>query len=126
MSIKIGIIGSRSLRQIRADVYRILDQVFKKYPDAMLVSGGAVGPDSFAYDYCIENGYDIIVCGAGWIRYGRGAGMRRNMRIVDHADIIIAFYDDKSRGTLDTIKKAKGRKKKVFFYDFSTGRLCAA
>jgi len=50
MMIRIGIIGSRSIRE-KYKIYALLNKIFRRYPDAELVSGGAEGPDSFAYDY---------------------------------------------------------------------------
>jgi predicted Rossmann fold nucleotide-binding protein DprA/Smf involved in DNA uptake len=121
---KIGIIGSRSFNN-KKQVYALLDKIFKKYPDAMLVSGGANGPDSFAYQYCIDYGYDILVCGAGWVRYGKRAGMMRNQRIADNSDIIIAFWDGVSTGTEDCMRKAKDAGKVVYIFNSNTQELIA-
>jgi hypothetical protein len=43
----------------------------------------------------------------------------RNSQIVDYAEEVFAFHDGTSRGTLDTIRKAKkaGKLKKIFSPD---------
>lgn len=122
MMIRIGIIGSRSIRE-KYKIYALLNKIFRRYPEAELVSGGAEGPDSFAYDYCIDYGHDIIVCGAGWKVHGKKAGFIRNMRIAKRADIIIAFWDEISGGTKHCMDYAKKMGKKVYKYDFKTDKL---
>lgn len=119
---QIGVIGSRSFKDKMA-VYSLLDKIFKKYPGAIIVSGGAYGPDSFAFDYCIDYGHDILVCGAGWETYGKIGALMRNQRIADHSDIIIAFWDERSHGTVDCMKKAKRAGRIVYTYDKNTESL---
>ena len=50
---------------------------------------------------------------ADWNKFGKSAGFIRNQQIVDNSDIIIAFQLNKSKGTQDTINKAKLQNKKV-------------
>ncbi len=40
-------------------------------------------------------------------RFGRGAPLRGNAAIVEAADLVLAFWDGKSRGTLDAVAKAR-------------------
>jgi hypothetical protein len=51
-----------------------------------------------------------------WFAHGRVAGLMRNSQIVDYAEEVFAFHDGTSRGTLDTIRKAReaGKLRKVF------------
>jgi hypothetical protein len=44
---------------------------------------------------------------------GRTAGFTSNTTIVRDSDVVIAFWDGKSTGTLDTIEKAKALGKPV-------------
>ena len=44
------------------------------------------------------------------------AGLIRNQKIIDDADIILAIRKPNSRGTLDSIRKAKQKNK--ILYDF--------
>jgi hypothetical protein len=43
---------------------------------------------------------------ANWDRLGRKAGPLRNAHIVANADRVVAFWDGKSRGTLNTVVQA--------------------
>ena len=69
-----------------------------------IISGGAVGVDSCAERYAYLNNVKIQVFLPDYKRYGRAAPIIRNKQIVDYADIVIAFWDGKSKGTLSVIK----------------------
>jgi len=76
-----------------------------------IISGGADGPDTWAYDWAKEHGLNTEIIPAEWKKYGKPAGMIRNTKIVNRADLIIAFWDGSSHGTNDTIEKTKTQKK---------------
>jgi hypothetical protein len=44
---------------------------------------------------------------ADWAKYGPAAGPIRNKEIIDACDVVIAFWDGKSKGTANSIKLAK-------------------
>ena len=46
-------------------------------------------------------------------KYGRSAPLKRNLRIIDYADIVLAFWDGSSRGTKFVIDNCKKKNKKV-------------
>ena len=48
-----------------------------------------------------------------WNKYGKAAGFKRNKNIIDNCTEIIAFWDGKSKGTLNSINYAKSINKKV-------------
>lgn len=48
-----------------------------------------------------------------WKAYGKSAGPKRNKQIVEYSDLIIAFWDGKSKGTLSSIQFAKELTKKL-------------
>lgn len=99
---KFGIIGSRTFND-----YDILTQVLEKFTKpSSIVSGGAKGADSLAKKYANKNGINIIEHKPDW-SIGRHAGLLRNTKIIDDSDIIIAFWDGSSKGTQDSINKAK-------------------
>lgn len=54
-----------------------------------------------------------------WRRYGKAAGYRRNVRMAENADALIAIYDGKSRGTAHMIDIAEDRGLRVWIYDAS-------
>ena len=42
-----------------------------------------------------------------WDRYGKAAGIIRNKDIVENSNMVIAFWDGKSKGTASSIELAK-------------------
>jgi hypothetical protein len=57
-----------------------------------------------------------IVHEADWVVLGKAAGPTRNTHIVDTADYVVAFWDLRSRGTADSIRKAlyAGKLRRVY------------
>jgi hypothetical protein len=96
---KIGVVGSRKI--MITDLGRYLLQVEE------IVSGGAAGVDSCAAEYAHHHGIKLTVFLPEYERYGRGAPIIRNKKIVDYADKIIAFWDGSSKGTLSVIRYAE-------------------
>ena len=99
--------------------------LLKKYCDYMLsqktqsgeeiriISGGAKGADALGEEYARERGFIIVRYPAEWEKYGRQAGPMRNREMAANADALIAFWDDKSKGTKNMIEEAKKRGLKV-------------
>jgi len=81
-----------------------------------LVSGGAAGVDSLAEGMAKGFGIPNIIFHPEWTKYGKSAGFKRNQKIVDAADIIIAFHFNDSAGTADTIRRAKESGKQLTVY----------
>ena len=89
---KVAIVGSRSLKIENLDLY--LPQNISE-----IVSGGAKGIDSCAREYALRNNIALIEILPDYKRYGRGAPLKRNLKIIEYADIVISFWDGKSKGT---------------------------
>ncbi len=109
---KVAVIGSRGLT-----VDNLED--FLPICTSELVSGGARGVDSSAARYAKENGIKIKEFLPEYEKYGRGAPLKRNLLIIDYADLVLAFWDGTSRGTkfvIDNCKK-RGKEVKVFISD---------
>lgn len=106
---KVAIIGSRSLT---------VPDLGKYLPASMteIVSGGAKGIDSCAKEYALANGVKLTEFLPDYKRYGRGAPLRRNLQIIDYADIVIAFWDGKSKGTKYVIDNCRKRGREVVVY----------
>lgn len=75
-------------------------------PGDVVVSGAARGPDSWGVIAAKSAGHAVEEIPADWDRHGKAAGFLRNTTIAEQADAVLAFWDGKSRGTLDTITKA--------------------
>ena len=99
---KVAVIGSRCLR---------VDDLEKYLPDetSEIVSGGAVGIDSCAREYALRNSIKLTEFLPEYDKYGRAAPLRRNLDIIAYADLVLAFWDGESRGTLHVINNCKAR-----------------
>jgi len=109
---KIAIVGSRDFAKLE-----LVDALIYKLnkDEHEIVSGGAVGVDTQAQNTAILNGFEVQIFYPDWSQ-GKGAGIARNSDIVAYADDVYAFYDGKSRGTLDSMRKAvaAGKLRRVF------------
>ena len=81
------------------------------YPGIVIVSGGAIGPDSIAVAIAKELRLDYEEYLPDWKRFGIAAGMIRNTLIIDRATEVLAIWDGSSPGTKDSITKTKLLKK---------------
>ncbi len=84
-----------------------------------IVSGGAMGADSLAARYARENCIPLTELRPDWKAHGVGAYLVRNTDIVAGADYVIAFWNGKSPGTRDTIRKAVNAGKRVQIIPFT-------
>jgi hypothetical protein len=83
-------------------------------PKIEVISGGAKGADTLGERFARINRCPVTIFKPEWNKYGKSAGFIRNQTIVDNCDMVLAFWDGKSRGTADTIEKAKKAKKPTF------------
>lgn len=83
------------------------DTYLSTYKNVVIISGGARGADSLGERYAKERGYEIDRYPANWDEFGKSAGYIRNTEMADNADILIAFWDYKSKGTKHMIDIAK-------------------
>ena len=124
---KLAVVGSRDCTRVEL-MRQVLDNVNKERKITLIISGGAPGADRLAVDYAKENDIPWVEYKADWkdlsqpdaiIKQGKYglydafAGIRRNKLIIDDADRVIAFWDEKSPGTLNSIKRAKKQEKRV-------------
>lgn len=118
MMTTLAIVGSRSF----TDYTLLKNTLDDLYPDKKviteIVSGGARGADMLAERYAREHGIRMIRLrpqwgGTGNKVYNPRAGFERNEQIVKRADHVIAFWDGKSTGTLNSINHAKRLKKRL-------------
>ncbi len=106
---KVAIIGSRSLVVNNLEKYLPADTT-------EVVSGGAIGIDRCARSYAQRNGLKLTEFLPDYKTYGKYAPLKRNLDIIDYADVVYAFWDGTSNGTsfvIDNCRK-KGKKVRVF------------
>lgn len=106
------IIGSRGFNDYSFLKKNIFDLYFVNDID-LIISGGAKGADTLAERFADEYGIEKHVIKAEWSKYGKSAGMIRNTELINKADVVFAFWDGVSRGTKDSITKAKKQNKKL-------------
>lgn len=76
-----------------------MDKLLKNQDDIVVVCGMARGADSLGEQYAKSRGYTVYYYPAKWDKYGKSAGYRRNEKMAENADALVAFWDGKSRGT---------------------------
>lgn len=64
-----------------------------------IISGGAKGVDTSAKEYALTHGIKLTEYLPEYTLYARSAPLKRNITIIENADIVLAFWDGKSRGT---------------------------
>ena len=113
---RVAIVGSRTLQ---------IEDFTTYLPEGTteIVSGGARGIDSCAAAYARRNGLKLTEFRPDYTAFGRSAPLRRNVDIVDYADLVLIFWDGESHGSrfvMDTCKK-KGKPHRVFVARKRTG-----
>lgn len=106
---KVAVIGSRSLR--------INDMRFY-IPSATteIVSGGAKGVDKAAEDFARKKELKYTEFLPEYEKYARAAPLRRNEKIIDYADLVVALWNSKSKGTQYVINLCKQTDKPLIVY----------
>ena len=103
---KIAIVGSRDYykkQESREVINRVLNELNLLYKDIEIVSGLARGADALGEEFANENGIVFHPFPADWETFGKSAGHIRNREMAEFSDIVIAFWDGKSRGTSNMI-----------------------
>lgn len=106
---KVAIIGSRGLTVPNLERYLPADTT-------EIVSGGARGVDTSAKEYAVSKGLKLTEFLPEYEKYGRSAPLKRNITIIEYADVVLAFWDGKSRGTKFVIDNCKKRNIPVQVY----------
>ena len=109
---KVAVIGSRGLTV--SDFGRYLPENTTE-----IVSGGAKGVDTSAREYALAHEIKLTEFLPEYTRFGRSAPLKRNITIIEYSDIVLAFWDGKSRGTkfvIDNCRKL-GVEVRVYIID---------
>ena len=114
----IAIVGGRDFSD-----YTLLKESLLAYIDTHetpenIVSGGAKGADTLAAQFATEMGIPLLVFKPDYQKYGRGATLVRNTQIIENADVVFAFWDGQSKGTKDSITKAKKLQKELHIISY--------
>ena len=89
---KVAVIGSRELT---------IDDLGKYLPEdtTEIVSGGAKGIDNCSKEYALAHNIKLTEFLPEYKKFGRAAPLKRNLQIIEYSDIVLAFWDGKSKGT---------------------------
>ena len=96
---RVAIVGSRSLS---VNIEKYIPEIITE-----IVPGGAKGIDTLAGRWADQRNIPTLILKPDYNTYGRVAPIRRNELIVEAADLVVAVWDGKSRGTKFTIGYAK-------------------
>lgn len=119
--INLAIVGSRTIALTHEQIEAVLD-IYKidfgygshpgnRRPNPTIVSGGADGVDLVAWEWARKYFFGTQIELPDYDKYGKRAPLERNTTIVNKSTILIAFWDGKSRGTMDSLTKAILKKK---------------
>ena len=116
---KLAIVGSRKINDFLIDKY---------VPQGVteIVSGGAVGIDTLAREYAIKNNIKFVEFMPEYNLFGRAAPIKRNVKIAEYADEVLAFWDGSSKGTMHTISLFQKLGKKITVIEIKNDLLKSA
>ncbi len=99
---KVAVIGSRGLT---------INNLGDYLPEGTteIISGGARGIDTVARNYALEHGIKLTEYLPEYEKYSKAAPLKRNITIIENADIVLAFWDGNSRGTKFVIDECRKR-----------------
>lgn len=75
------------------------DKILINQNEIEIVSGTARGADKLGERYATEKNYSLKKFPANWDLYKKSAGYKRNEEMAQYADALIAFWNQKSKGT---------------------------
>lgn len=122
MSYNIALVGSRNFNDKELFEKVVSEVVLIDGKPNKVISGGAVGADTLAYEWAIENKIEIAIYKPRHEDFPKEtrkwmAPKERNTKIVENCDVVLAFWDLSSTGTKDTIEKAINNNRKIYIYN---------
>ncbi len=106
---KVAVIGSRNL-----SIENLSNYLPKETTE--IVSGGAKGVDMSAREYALANSIKLTEFLPEYSKFKRAAPLKRNLQIIEYADVVIAFWDGKSKGTKFVIDNCNKIGKSIIVY----------
>lgn len=81
------------------------------------------GVDVYGEVWAQENGIPVEPYPADWARFGKSAGIRRNIEMAAMAEALVAIWDLVSPGTEHMITYAESQHRKVFVWSPALGEV---
>jgi predicted Rossmann fold nucleotide-binding protein DprA/Smf involved in DNA uptake len=96
MSYNIAIVGSRNFTDKELFEKIVSEVVLIEGIPKTVISGGAVGADTLAYEWAIKNKIEFVICEPKYKDFPKKsrnwmAPKERNTRIVENSEIVLAF-----------------------------------
>ena len=116
--LKVIIAGGRDF----TDTQYAADSLVKLVEENMLpdtftvISGNANGADKVGEYLAKLWDLPLEIYPADWNQHGKSAGYIRNNQMANIADALVAFWDEKSKGTAHMINTMKQQHKSVFVF----------
>lgn len=113
---RIQITGARDYTN-KETVKNALKEYIPKY--CIVVHGNCSGADKLCGKIARKKGFEVEEFPAEWSKYGRAAGPRRNIQMLDtNPDVVLVFHPclEKSKGTKHCANEAKKRNLKIKYY----------
>ena len=106
---KVAVVGSRELK---------INDLGRYLPNDVteIISGGAKGIDTCAREYALSHGIKLTEFLPEYEKYGRSAPLKRNITIIENADLVLAFWNGTSHGTKFVIDNCRKRNIPVKVY----------
>ncbi|MBQ2730104.1 MAG: DUF2493 domain-containing protein [Clostridia bacterium] len=108
---KIAVIGSRSIMLTEKEL-----SVYIPQGTSEIVTGGAKGVDSIAKSYALSQGIKLTEFLPEYHKYKKVAPLKRNIKIVEYADAVVAIWDGVSKGTKFVIDTCRRINKPLMLY----------
>lgn len=88
-----------------------------------IISGCASGADTLGEKFASKYKLDVIKKPAKWDEYGLSAGFIRNKQMANIANVVIVFWDMKSKGSRNMIKIANDMGIPVFLINLKIRKI---
>lgn len=129
-TIKLIVAGGRDYRKygfLQKRLNYLLKEV-KKTKNVIILSGGASGADKLGEFYAKTHGYSVIKHIPKWEDYPNKekknpAGVIRNKEMAREATHLVAFWDERSKGTKDMIIHAVDKKLTVRVFNYNNRKI---
>lgn len=109
MMLRIIVAGSRDLSNLYNN--HLFAETIIRFRPTEIISGMAKGPDTWGLAVAKQHLISVKCFPADWEKYGKSAGAIRNDEMADYADMLIAYWNGKSRGTQHMITSMLKRNK---------------
>jgi predicted Rossmann fold nucleotide-binding protein DprA/Smf involved in DNA uptake len=110
---RVAIVGSRRY----SEPSRVSEYVNALPPRASIITGSASGVDAAATKAARAKGIPVQVMPASFDEMADASrSAARNQRLVDACDVLVAFWDGRSKGTRGTVERALDAGKEVHVF----------